>query len=79
MRIFVLGISFTPREVGEHLVSVKKKGQLLPNAPFRIAVGEKEVGNASKVKVHGAGLDQAQTQQFNEFTVDNRNAGKFCH
>ncbi len=73
--LLVPGISFTPREVGEHLVAVKKKGTLLPSAPFRIHVGEKEVGNADKVKISGSGLEQAVTQQFNEFTVDTKNAG----
>lgn len=72
---FPSGISFTPREVGEHLVSVKKKGTLLPGAPFRIHVGENEVGNSNKVKISGAGLEHAQTQQYNEFIVDTRNAG----
>lgn len=62
--------------MGEHLVAVKKKGTLLPNAPFRIHVGESEVGNASKVKVSGPGIDGAHTQQFNEFTVDTKGAGK---
>lgn len=54
---------------------MKKKGTLLPSAPFRIHVGESEVGNASKVKVSGPGLENALTQQFNEFTVDTRGAG----
>ncbi|KAK6018605.1 Filamin/ABP280 repeat protein [Ostertagia ostertagi] len=31
-----LGVSFTPREAGEHLISVKRDGKLLPKAPFKI-------------------------------------------
>uniref|UniRef100_A0A915KN90 Filamin C n=1 Tax=Romanomermis culicivorax TaxID=13658 RepID=A0A915KN90_ROMCU len=70
-----LGISFTPREIGEHLVTVKKRNVLLPGAPFRISVGDSEVGNASKVKLSGAGLEVAHTQEFNEFVVDTQKAG----
>jgi len=75
--LFKLGISFTPREVGEHLVSVKKRNVLVPGAPFRIKVGENEVGNANKVKLTGAGLERAKTQLFNEFVVNTKQAGEF--
>uniref|UniRef100_A0A8D8TMC5 Filamin-A n=2 Tax=Cacopsylla melanoneura TaxID=428564 RepID=A0A8D8TMC5_9HEMI len=70
-----LGISFTPREVGSHLVSVKKMGVHIKNSPFKINVGEREVGDAKKVKVQGAALTDGKTHEENTFTVDTRDAG----
>uniref|UniRef100_A0A0P4W1N3 Calponin-homology (CH) domain-containing protein n=3 Tax=Scylla TaxID=6760 RepID=A0A0P4W1N3_SCYOL len=70
-----LGISFTPREVGEHLVSVKRMGNHIANSPFKINVGEKEVGDASKVKISGKCLSEGQTHKENQFTIDTRDAG----
>ncbi|XP_053627229.2 filamin-A isoform X9 [Cherax quadricarinatus] len=70
-----LGISFTPREVGEHMVSVKRMGTHISNSPFKITVGEKEVGDASKVKITGKALTEGVTHQENQFTIDTREAG----
>ncbi|XP_066996805.1 filamin-A isoform X2 [Anabrus simplex] len=70
-----IGISFTPREVGEHVVSVKRMGKHIANSPFKINVGEREVGDAKKVKVTGAALKEGKTHVDNTFTVDTRNAG----
>ncbi|XP_046683134.1 filamin-A isoform X3 [Homalodisca vitripennis] len=70
-----LGISFTPREVGEHTVSVKKMGKHITNSPFKIKVGDKEVGDAKKVKVTGSALTEGKTHVDNTFTVDTKNAG----
>lgn len=69
------GISFTPKEVGEHVVSVKKNGKHVTNSPFRIMVGQSEIGDASKVKVLGQGLVEGHTFEVAEFSVDTRNAG----
>ncbi|EEB10613.1 Filamin-C, putative [Pediculus humanus corporis] len=69
-----LGISFTPREVGEHQVSVKRMGNHITNSPFKISVGAKEVGDAKKVKVTGS-LKEGVTHKDNVFTVDTKNAG----
>ena len=69
------GISFTPKEVGEHVVSVKKSGKHVTNSPFKIMVGQSEIGDASKVKVHGQGLVEGHTFEVAEFIVDTRNAG----
>lgn len=71
----VAGISFTPKEVGEHVVSVKKTGKHVSNSPFRIMVGQSEIGDASKVKVFGQGLIEGHTFEVAEFIVDTRNAG----
>lgn len=70
-----IGISFTPREVGEHTVSVKRLGKHIANSPFKINVGEREVGDAKKVKVSGSALKEGKTHVDNTFTVDTRNAG----
>lgn len=69
------GISFTPKEVGEHVVSVRKSGKHVTNSPFKILVGPSEIGDASKVRVWGKGLSEGQTFQVAEFIVDTRNAG----
>lgn len=70
-----LGISFTPREIGSHLVSVKKMGTHIKNSPFKINVGEREVGDAKKVKVQGPALTDGKTHEENTFTIDTRDAG----
>ncbi|XP_027007250.2 filamin-A isoform X7 [Tachysurus fulvidraco] len=70
-----IGISFTPKEVGEHVVSVKKNGKHVTNSPFKIMVGQSEIGDASKVKVFGKGLVEGHTYEVAEFIVDTRNAG----
>ncbi|KAK9889073.1 hypothetical protein WA026_004345 [Henosepilachna vigintioctopunctata] len=70
-----IGISFTPREIGEHVVSVKKMGYHITNSPFKINVCEREVGDAKKVRVSGSALQEGKTHVENTFTVDTRNAG----
>uniref|UniRef100_A0A3P9KWS8 Filamin C, gamma a (actin binding protein 280) n=1 Tax=Oryzias latipes TaxID=8090 RepID=A0A3P9KWS8_ORYLA len=70
-----LGISFTPKEVGEHEVSVRKDGIHVANSPFKIMVGQSEIGEASRVKAFGKGLIEAHTFEMAEFFVDTRNAG----
>ncbi|XP_076762357.1 filamin-A-like isoform X2 [Xylocopa sonorina] len=68
-------VSFTPREAGEHTVAVKKMGKHIPNSPFKIDVKDREVGDAKKVKVSGAGLKEGKTHVENTFSIDTRNAG----
>ncbi|XP_068442134.1 filamin-C-like isoform X3 [Clinocottus analis] len=70
-----IGISFTPKEVGEHVVSVKKSGKHVTNSPFKILVGKSEIGDASKVQVYGQGLVEGHTFEVAEFIVDTRSAG----
>ncbi|XP_077400550.1 filamin-C isoform X3 [Vanacampus margaritifer] len=70
-----IGISFTPKEVGEHVVSVKKGGTHVTNSPFKIMVAQSEIGDASKVKVFGAGLLEGRTFEVAQFIVDTRTAG----
>lgn len=73
---FPSGISFTPKEVGEHEVSVRKNGVHVANSPFKIMVGQSEIGEASRVKAFGKGLVEARTFEMAEFFVDTRNAGR---
>ncbi|TPP66480.1 Filamin-A [Fasciola gigantica] len=70
-----LGISFTPREIGEHYVNVFRNGRHIANSPFKIYVGENEIGNASRVRIYGNGLREGTANQNCQFTVDTRNAG----
>ena len=69
------GISFTPQEVGEHLVSVKKRGRHVSNSPFSVMVGASEIADASKVKVYGEGCEKAVAGETAAFKVDTRKAG----
>ncbi|KAJ7426522.1 hypothetical protein BTVI_02025 [Pitangus sulphuratus] len=71
-----IGISFTPKEVGEHVVSVRKSGQHVTNSPFKILVGQSEIGDAGRVKVWGQGLLEGHTFEVAEFIVDTRSAGE---
>ncbi|KAI4879622.1 hypothetical protein NFI96_025042 [Prochilodus magdalenae] len=70
-----IGISFIPREVGEHLVSIKKNGRHVANSPISIMVVQSEIGDASKVKVYGQGLMEGRTFEMADFVVDTRDAG----
>lgn len=70
-----IGISFTPRQVGEHVISIKRQGKHIHNSPFKVNVTQLEVGDARKVKVTGSALEEGKTQTENTFVVDTRNAG----
>ncbi|XP_054724113.1 filamin-A-like [Uloborus diversus] len=70
-----LGISFTPREPGEHLVNVKRQGTHVQGSPFKINVLEGEIGDASKVKVLGNAIKEGKTHTANAFTIDTKEAG----
>ena len=70
-----IGISFTPREVGEHLVSVQRKGKHITNSPFKITVNSQEVGDAARVQVGGEGLQQGKTHINNQFKINTKTAG----
>uniref|UniRef100_F1KPN0 Filamin-A n=1 Tax=Ascaris suum TaxID=6253 RepID=F1KPN0_ASCSU len=70
-----IGVSFTPREEGEHLITVKKNGRVIPKSPFRVKVDKTQVGDASKVVVTGKGMATAVCQEFNDIIVDTRHAG----
>ncbi|CAM2708294.1 unnamed protein product [Rotaria socialis] len=70
-----LGISFIPKEIGDHLVNVYRDGKHIKNSPFRIHVGSSEIGDATKVKVFGRGLKEGYANQINDFTVVTRDAG----
>uniref|UniRef100_A0A3P8P935 Calponin-homology (CH) domain-containing protein n=1 Tax=Astatotilapia calliptera TaxID=8154 RepID=A0A3P8P935_ASTCA len=70
-----IGISFIPREVGEHQVSILKNGRHVANSPITIMVVQSEIGDASRVKAHGDGLVQGTTFSNSSFIVDTREAG----
>jgi filamin len=70
-----LGISFTPRETGDHWVNVFRNGQPIPGSPFKIFISGTEIGNASKVKVTGQSLTTAMANEVNEFNINTKEAG----
>ncbi|KAM7005423.1 filamin B a isoform 1-T1 [Tautogolabrus adspersus] len=70
-----IGISFIPREVGEHKVSIMKNGRHVPNSPITIMIVQSEIGDASQVRAHGDGLVQGTTFTDASFVVDPRHAG----
>ncbi|KAM6470409.1 filamin-B isoform 2-T2 [Liasis olivaceus] len=70
-----IGISFIPREVGEHLVSIMKNGSHVPNSPVSIMVVQSEIGDASRARVSGRGLVEGHTFEMCDFIVDTRDAG----
>ncbi|XP_075250469.1 filamin-A-like isoform X3 [Convolutriloba macropyga] len=70
-----IGVSFTPKEVGEHLVNVFKHGSHIPNSPFRINVSPAEIGDASRVRVWGPGTSRAVANQIARFNIDMSDAG----
>ncbi|XP_060926160.1 filamin-B isoform X1 [Limanda limanda] len=70
-----IGISFIPREVGEHRVSILKNGRHVANSPITIMVVQSEIGDAGRVVAHGDGLVQGTTFTNASFVVDTREAG----
>lgn len=57
-------------------MSVRKGGKHVTNSPFRIAVGQSEIGDASRVKVKGHGLVEGHMLEVADFIVDTRTAGE---
>ena len=55
---------------------VYRRGVHIPNSPFKIYVGETEIGNASHVKVYGKGLSEGMANEINEFVVNTKDAGE---
>ncbi|XP_077428421.1 filamin B a isoform X1 [Vanacampus margaritifer] len=70
-----VGISFIPREVGEHRVSITKNGRHVANSPIAIMIVQSEIGDAGRVRAHGDGLVQGTTFTDASFVVDTREAG----
>ncbi|XP_059383627.1 filamin-B isoform X3 [Carassius carassius] len=70
-----LGVSFIPRETGEHLVSIMKDGEHVSNSPISLSISQAEIGDTSKVKAFGPGLHTGHTFCTSEFVVDTWDAG----
>ncbi|KAM3872462.1 filamin-A isoform 1-T1 [Diretmus argenteus] len=70
-----VGISFVPKEIGEHLVNIKKNGHHIPSSPISVMINQSEIGDASRVRVSGQGLSEARTFEPAEFIIDTRDAG----
>ncbi|XP_028923663.1 filamin-A isoform X3 [Ornithorhynchus anatinus] len=70
-----VGISFVPKEIGEHIVNIKKNGHHIPNSPITVTISQSEIGDASRVRVSGPGLSEGRTFEPAEFIIDTRDAG----
>ncbi|CAL9703550.1 unnamed protein product [Knipowitschia caucasica] len=70
-----VGISFVPKEIGEHLVNIKKNGRHIPSSPIAVMIKASEIGDASRVRVTGPGLSEARTFEPAEFIIDTTDAG----
>ncbi|KAI1892165.1 hypothetical protein AGOR_G00130460 [Albula goreensis] len=70
-----MGVSFIPREIGEHLINIKKNGRHIPSSPITVTISQSEFGDASRVRVTGRGLSEGHTFEPAEFTIDTRGAG----
>ena len=57
-------------------MNVYRHGHHIPNSPFKIYVGETEIGNAGRVKVYGKGLSHGMANELNEFFVNTKDAGE---
>lgn len=75
MFVSITGISFVPKEIGEHLVNIKKNGRHIPSSPITVMINQSEIGDASRVRVSGQGLSEARTFEPAEFIIDTRDAG----
>lgn len=71
------GVSFVPKEIGEHLVNIKKNGRHIPSSPISVMIKQSEIADASRVCVSGQGLSDARTFEPAEFIIDTRDAGTF--
>ncbi|BFZ03233.1 hypothetical protein BsWGS_06272 [Bradybaena similaris] len=70
-----LGIAyFTPRQKGEFVVGVMRGDNHIQNSPFRIQVGDKELGHAAGCTVKGA-ITEALANKANEIVVDTSHGG----
>nr|XP_061814514.1 filamin-B-like isoform X1 [Nerophis lumbriciformis] len=70
-----VGVSFIPREVGEHWVSITKNERHVANSPIAITIIQSEIGDATRVRAHGDGLVRGTTFSEASFVVDTREAG----
>lgn len=75
MLLPITGISFVPKETGEHLVNIKKNGRHIASSPISVMISQSEIGDASRVRVSGQGLSEARTFEPAEFIIDTRDAG----
>ncbi|XP_029102180.1 filamin-A-like isoform X2 [Scleropages formosus] len=70
-----VGVSFVPKETGEHLVNIRKNGRHIPSSPITVVIKQSEIGDAGRVRVSGKGLSEGRTFEPAEFIIDTRDAG----
>ncbi|VDP16853.1 unnamed protein product [Onchocerca flexuosa] len=70
-----MGISFSPREIGEHLITIKENERIIQESNFQVEVIRNQTGDASKVVVSGTGKTNAICQQDNNVIIDMHDSG----
>lgn len=70
-----LAIVFTPREQGDHTVSVRRRGNHIGGSPFRFDVLSRDIGDAKQVKISGKGLKEGKVNVENEIIINTKEAG----
>lgn len=70
-----LAIVFTPREQGDHTVSVRRMGNHISGSPFKFDVLSRDIGDAKQVKVSGKGFKEGKTNTENEIIINTKDAG----
>ncbi|XP_076459972.1 filamin-A-like isoform X2 [Babylonia areolata] len=66
--------SFNPRSKGEYKVNVMRNEKHIKGSPFKVKVGDNEMGHAAGCSVTGA-IDKATANKANEIIIDTNNAG----
>ncbi|KAL8592277.1 hypothetical protein ACOMHN_036911 [Nucella lapillus] len=66
--------SFNPRSKGEYKVNVMRHEKHIKGSPFKVNVGNTEMGHAAGCKVTGA-IDKATANKPNELIIDTTSAG----
>lgn len=70
-----LAIVFTPREQGDHTVSVRRQGNHIAGSPFKFDVLSRDIGDAKQVKVSGKNIKEGKTNAENEIIINTKEAG----
>lgn len=75
MKTGQLAIVYTPREQGDHVVNVRRRGNHISGSPFKFDVLSRDIGDAKQVKVSGKGLKEGKANSENEIIINTKDAG----
>lgn len=68
-------VTFTPKQNGKHILSIKHKAMHIAGSPFQYTVGQLSTGGSHKVQVGGPGLERGEVNMENHFNIYTREAG----